>query len=76
MTCFPRRHGEIFSTRYDSLQSIDVLYSPTEQRKAAGVIIDLDNEVDLNDKEAREKELKERTVSRGLNQTPWRDTHK
>ena len=69
------RHGEIFSTRYDSLQSIDVLYSPTEQRKAAGVIIDLDNEVDLNDKDARDKELKDRTVSRGLNRAPTYDTH-
>ena len=64
------RHGEIFSTRYDSLQSIDVLYSPTEQRKADGMISDLDNGVDLNDKEAREKESKERTVSRGFNQIP------
>ena len=76
MTCFPTCHGEIFSARYDSWQSIDVLYSPSEQRKAAGMIIDLDNGVDLNDKEAREKESKERTVSRGLNQIPWRDTHK
>ena len=56
-------HGEIFSARCDIWQSTDVLYSPTEQRKAAGMIIDLDNGVDLNDKEAREKELKERTVS-------------
>ena len=64
------RHGEIFSARYDSWQSIDVLYSPSEQRKAAGMIIDLDNGVDLNDKEAREKESKERTVSRGFNQIP------
>ena len=69
------RHGEIFSTRYDSLQSIDVLYSPTEQRKADGMIIDLDNGVDLNDKDVREKELKDCTVSRGLNRAPTYDTH-
>ena len=49
-------HGEIFSARYDIWQSTDVLYSRMEQRKADEMIIDLDNGVDLNDKEAREKE--------------------
>ena len=40
--------------------------SPAEKRKAAGVIIDLDKAVYLNDNEAPDKELKERMVSCGL----------
>ena len=68
-------HGEILLARYDLWHSTDVLYSPTEQRKADGMIIDLDNGVDLNDKDACDKELKDRTVSRGLNRAPTYDTH-
>ena len=76
MTYFPICLGEILVlASYNVEQSINVLYSPPEQRKAAGMIIDLDNGVDLNDKEAREKELKDRIVSRGLNRAPIYDTH-
>ena len=62
--------GDILPVRCDIRQLTDVLYSTPEQRKAAGMIIDLDNGVDLTDKEACDKELKERTVTRGLNHIP------
>ena len=68
-------HGEILLARYDLWHSTDVLYSPTEQRKVAGMIVDMDNGVDLNDNVVPDKEPKDRTVSRGLNRAYTCDTH-
>ena len=67
MTCFSTLHGEIiFLGALLDYQLTDAFCSPAEQRKAVGMIIDLDKGVNLNLNEASDKELKERTVSCGL----------